>query len=90
MIQRIHNRIPVMPIADALNWLAGDDEVAHALALLKPYHHVRPSWPSRVVRVGNQPDFVDTVCPGRKRNGRNFDRMTRYDGVTIILEAAGQ
>jgi putative SOS response-associated peptidase YedK len=38
LIQRIHNRMPVMlSHDDALKWLAGNDEIAHALALLKPY-----------------------------------------------------
>jgi putative SOS response-associated peptidase YedK len=38
LIQPIHDRMPVMLNRDdALNWLAGDDEIAHALALLKPY-----------------------------------------------------
>jgi putative SOS response-associated peptidase YedK len=38
LIQRIHNRMPVMlSHDDALKWLAGDDEIAHALSLLKPY-----------------------------------------------------
>jgi putative SOS response-associated peptidase YedK len=38
LIQPIHNRMPVMLTDDdALKWLARDDEIAHALALLKPY-----------------------------------------------------
>jgi putative SOS response-associated peptidase YedK len=38
LIQPIHNRMPVMLNGDdALKWLAGNDEIAHALALLKPY-----------------------------------------------------
>jgi putative SOS response-associated peptidase YedK len=38
LIQPIHDRMPVMlSDDDALNWLAGDDEIAQELALLKPY-----------------------------------------------------
>jgi putative SOS response-associated peptidase YedK len=38
LIQPIHNRMPVMlNHDDAVNWLVGDDEIAHALVLLKPY-----------------------------------------------------
>jgi putative SOS response-associated peptidase YedK len=38
LIQRIHNRMPVMlHHDDALKWLAGDAEIAHSLSLLKPY-----------------------------------------------------
>jgi putative SOS response-associated peptidase YedK len=38
LIERIHNRMPVMLTNhDALRWLVGDDEIAQALALLKPY-----------------------------------------------------
>jgi putative SOS response-associated peptidase YedK len=38
MIRRIHNRMPVMlSHDDALKWLNVDDEIAHALSLLKPY-----------------------------------------------------
>jgi putative SOS response-associated peptidase YedK len=38
LIQRIHNRMPLMlSDDDALKWLAGDDEIAHALSLLKLY-----------------------------------------------------
>jgi putative SOS response-associated peptidase YedK len=34
----IHNRMPVMlDHDDALKWLNVDDEIAHALSLLKPY-----------------------------------------------------
>jgi putative SOS response-associated peptidase YedK len=38
LIQPIHNRMPVMlSHDDALKWLNVEDEIAHALALLKPY-----------------------------------------------------
>jgi putative SOS response-associated peptidase YedK len=38
LIQSIHNRMPVMLTDDdAKKWLAVDAEIAHALALLKPY-----------------------------------------------------
>ena len=38
VLSPIHNRMPVMlSNGDALKWLAVDDELAHALALLKPY-----------------------------------------------------
>jgi putative SOS response-associated peptidase YedK len=38
LISAIHNRMPVMlSNDDALKWLTVDDEIAHALALLKPY-----------------------------------------------------
>jgi putative SOS response-associated peptidase YedK len=38
VIERIHKRMPVMlNNDDALKWLAGDDEITNALALLKSY-----------------------------------------------------
>ena len=38
VLRRIHNRMPAMlSNDDALKWLAVDDEIAHALTLLKPY-----------------------------------------------------
>ena len=38
MLRPIHNRMPVMlSNDDALKWLAVGNELAHALALLKPY-----------------------------------------------------
>jgi putative SOS response-associated peptidase YedK len=38
VLRPIHNRMPVMlSNDDALKWLAVDDEIAHALILLKPY-----------------------------------------------------
>ena len=38
VLRPIHNRMPVMlSNDDALRWLALDDEIAHALTLLKPY-----------------------------------------------------
>jgi putative SOS response-associated peptidase YedK len=38
VLRPIHNRMPVMlSNDDALKWLAVDDEIAHALTLLKPY-----------------------------------------------------
>jgi putative SOS response-associated peptidase YedK len=38
VLRPIHNRMPVMlSNDDAQKWLADDDEIAHALTLLKPY-----------------------------------------------------
>jgi putative SOS response-associated peptidase YedK len=38
VLRPIHNRMPVMlSNDDALTWLAVDDEIAHALTLLKAY-----------------------------------------------------
>jgi len=38
VLRPIHNRMPVMLTNhDAIEWLAVDDEIAHALTLLKPY-----------------------------------------------------
>jgi putative SOS response-associated peptidase YedK len=38
VLRPIHNRMPAMlKHDDALKWLAVDDEIAHALSLLKPY-----------------------------------------------------
>ncbi len=37
VLRRIHNRMPAMLSNDeAVKWLAVDDEIAHALTLLKP------------------------------------------------------
>ena len=52
VLRPIHNRMPAMRSNDnALNWLAVDDEITHALALLEACGTLLTSWNKSVSGV---------------------------------------
>ena len=66
VLRPIHNRMPVMlSNHDALKWLAGDDEIAHALTLLKPYPPEKMEGYDVSTLVNNpRNDLPECVRPG--------------------------
>ena len=61
LLRPLHDRMPVMLNDDVSKWLACNDEISHALSLLKPYPAAKMEG-YEVLRLGTDPRNDSPAC----------------------------